>query len=158
MGQEISIVQICFAALLVIAILISTSGLLMIRSSSKSLQSEISSYNTKMEGTVLTLKDETFEEISRSKKETEELVDISGRCILEIQDDIRDLRKETEKICMRLDVNGLKEVKKPIKKEETPKETKTDSKSDDEKIKVAEPTPQEKRPLWKKIIQFWKWF
>jgi len=149
--QKSKIVKISLAVLLLISILLSCSGILIIRSYDKSFEAQVSSYSTAVAEAKAESKRVAFREISRSRGEAMERIDSNDDDILALQNEVRNIRIMVTNMAERLDLAKIEKLKPTV--EETVPEPVLEA----DKTNIEETAPLiPKRPLWKKVVLFWK--
>lgn len=156
--QKSKILKFSIAALLVVCILLSLSGLFMVRSYGKTTQTEIAAIHTELVESLSKSKEENSAEVTDAKTELLKMLTDSDADILRLQRAVEKVRSDVDHINARLDAADIEEVEKAIEELPEEPEEKATKEKPEEKTKEAEEVKPKKRPLWKRILQFWRWF
>lgn len=159
-AQKVQIIRISVIVLLILTIILSISGLFAVRSSASRLFSDMENLQTQVETSVQTARTESFEEIARSRSELLEMIRDGDADILRLQRKIMELEEETDHINARLNAADIEEVEETVGEppEEAENEEQEGADAEIEEEGGEAKTPKPKRQLWKRIIQFWRWF
>lgn len=158
--QQVKLVKIGFLSLLILSILLSITGLMVIRSSNKSLGAQITSQEQAWTEAIATCESGVKAEISRSRKELLEMIQANDADILSLQNEVGEVRDDIGALAMQLIREKVGETEERVEATEEEEEVPAlvPEKVDKEVIEPAVVEPAPRRPLWKRIVQFWKWF